>query len=154
VGVRGKPTDWDKWYSTARWARIRRHQLLEHPLCKYCAERGIVTPATICNHVEPHRGDLYVELHSDQSGWVRLQLVQRVVCCDRQVRSDGHGEFEVTRNCASAGGGSSRAAARCLGTSEAHSEPRFNGPSMRSRFRRPGRRSAKCRTKSSRTRTI
>ena len=58
MGSRGQPTKWDKWYSTARWARIRRHQLLEHPLCAYCAERGIVQPATICDHVEPHRGDI------------------------------------------------------------------------------------------------
>ena len=58
----GKRLDWefgpDKWYSTARWARIRKHQLLEHPLCKYCLERAIVTPATICDHVEPHHGDV------------------------------------------------------------------------------------------------
>jgi 5-methylcytosine-specific restriction endonuclease McrA len=58
MGSRGQPTKWDKWYSTARWVRIRRHQLLEHPLCAYCAERGIVQPATICDHVEPHRGDI------------------------------------------------------------------------------------------------
>ena len=58
MGVRGRPTKWDKWYSSPRWARIRRHQLLEHPLCKYCLERGIVTPATICDHVEPHHGDV------------------------------------------------------------------------------------------------
>ena len=32
MGVRGRSTKWDKWYSTARWARIRKHQLLEHPL--------------------------------------------------------------------------------------------------------------------------
>ena len=48
MGVRGRQTKWDKWYSTARWAR----------LCKYCAERGIVTPATICDHVEPHHGNV------------------------------------------------------------------------------------------------
>ena len=58
----GKRLDWefgpDKWYSTARWARIRMHQLLEHPLCKYCLERAIVTPAIICDHVEPHHGDV------------------------------------------------------------------------------------------------
>ena len=48
MGVRGRPTKWDKWYSSPRWARIRRHHLLEHPLCKFCLERGIVTPATIC----------------------------------------------------------------------------------------------------------
>jgi hypothetical protein len=58
MGVRGRPTKWDKWYSSPRWARIRRHQLLEHPLCKFCLERGIVTPAEICDHVEAHRGDV------------------------------------------------------------------------------------------------
>ena len=58
MGIRGQPTKWDKWYSTARWARIRKHQLLEYPLCKYCLERAIVTPATICDHVEPHHGDV------------------------------------------------------------------------------------------------
>jgi hypothetical protein len=44
MGARGQPTKWDKWYSTARWARIRKYQLPEHPLCKYCLERAIVTP--------------------------------------------------------------------------------------------------------------
>jgi hypothetical protein len=58
MGVRGQPTKWDKWYSTARWGRIRKYQLLEYPLCKYCLERAIVTPATICDHVEPHRGNI------------------------------------------------------------------------------------------------
>jgi 5-methylcytosine-specific restriction protein A len=32
--------------------------LLEHPLCAYRAEIGIVKPATICDHVEPHHGDV------------------------------------------------------------------------------------------------
>ena len=50
--------EYDRWYSTARWARIRNHQLLAYPLCKYCLERGTAMPATICDHVEPHRGDV------------------------------------------------------------------------------------------------
>ena len=58
MGVRGRPTKWDAWYSKPRWARIRRHQLLEHPLCAFCLERGIVEPATICDHVEPHHGNV------------------------------------------------------------------------------------------------
>ena len=58
MGVRGQPTKWDKWYSTARWGRIRRHQLREHPLCGFCLERGIVTAAEICDHVDPHHGDV------------------------------------------------------------------------------------------------
>ena len=40
MGVWGKPAAWDRFYATARWARIRKHQLLEHPLCAFCAERG------------------------------------------------------------------------------------------------------------------
>jgi 5-methylcytosine-specific restriction enzyme A len=58
MGIRGRPTKWDHWYSTARRARIRRHQLLEHPLCKYCFEPAIVTPATICDHAELNHGDV------------------------------------------------------------------------------------------------
>jgi hypothetical protein len=58
MGVRGKPTAWNDLYSSARWLRIRQHQLREHPLCKHCAEIGMVEPATICDHVEPHHGDL------------------------------------------------------------------------------------------------
>jgi 5-methylcytosine-specific restriction endonuclease McrA len=58
MGVRGQRTKWDAWYSSARWARIRRYQLLKHPLCKFCLERGVVTPAETCDHIEPHRGDV------------------------------------------------------------------------------------------------
>jgi len=43
---RGQPTKWDPWYSSGRWGRIRK------------MERGIVTPAEICDHIEPHRGDV------------------------------------------------------------------------------------------------
>jgi 5-methylcytosine-specific restriction enzyme A len=57
MGVPGT-RDLDHLYDSARWHRVRRLQLAEHPLCKFCAERGIVTPATICDHVEPHRGDI------------------------------------------------------------------------------------------------
>jgi 5-methylcytosine-specific restriction enzyme A len=55
---RGKPSSWDKLYASPRWRRLRRYQLQAHPLCKFCAERGLVEPATIVDHVEPHHGDL------------------------------------------------------------------------------------------------
>src|SRR5262249_36644093 len=29
---------------TSRWRRLRRFQLIQHPLCKFCLERGLVTP--------------------------------------------------------------------------------------------------------------
>ena len=45
-------------YDSARWKRMRTYQLQLHPLCKYCAELGRVTPATIVDHIEPHKGDV------------------------------------------------------------------------------------------------
>jgi 5-methylcytosine-specific restriction protein A len=45
-------------YNSQRWRRVARHQLRTEPLCAFCAARGIVEPATICDHVEPHHGDL------------------------------------------------------------------------------------------------
>jgi hypothetical protein len=58
MSVRGRPTKWNRWYSTDRWARIKKQQLLAHALCQFCLERGIVTPAEICDHIEPHHGDV------------------------------------------------------------------------------------------------
>src|SRR5262249_61473172 len=46
-----------RWYCTASWARRRAHQLMIEPLCRLCLEDGRVTPATVTDHAEPHRGD-------------------------------------------------------------------------------------------------
>jgi 5-methylcytosine-specific restriction protein A len=48
---------WHHFYGTAFWQRRRKLQLQEHPLCKLCEARGVVTVATVADHVEPHRGD-------------------------------------------------------------------------------------------------
>jgi len=47
-----------KLYATARWRAVRAAQLRAEPLCRMCRARGVVTPATTCDHVEPHRGDV------------------------------------------------------------------------------------------------
>jgi hypothetical protein len=57
VIVRGAPTPWNDWYGTARWQRLRRLQLRQQPLFKFCLERGIVTAANSVDHVTPHRGN-------------------------------------------------------------------------------------------------
>jgi 5-methylcytosine-specific restriction endonuclease McrA len=46
-----------RWYCTASWQRRRAHQLMIEPLCRLCLEAGLVTPATVADHIEPHRGD-------------------------------------------------------------------------------------------------
>lgn len=45
------------WYGMQRWRRIARRQLREHPLCALCLQQGKVVPASVADHVKPHRGD-------------------------------------------------------------------------------------------------
>jgi 5-methylcytosine-specific restriction endonuclease McrA len=47
----------DRWYGLLRWKKRRKAQLLRHPLCASCLEKFLVTPASVCDHVEPHHGD-------------------------------------------------------------------------------------------------
>ena len=49
--------DWKHFYSKASWLRRRKMQLNAHPLCSMCAARGVLTPATVADHVRPHKGD-------------------------------------------------------------------------------------------------
>lgn len=64
----------------ARWRRARRLHLAEHPLCVSCEAAGIVTPATVVDHIRPHRGD--ARLFWDQRNWQSLCKV----CHDRKTR--------------------------------------------------------------------
>jgi 5-methylcytosine-specific restriction protein A len=46
-------------YSTARWQKRAKHQLKTEPVCVLCwKEQGRVMPATVADHIDPHRGDL------------------------------------------------------------------------------------------------
>jgi 5-methylcytosine-specific restriction protein A len=46
-----------KLYNSHRWRAIRRSQLDKEPLCRMCAKSDRITSATVCDHIEPHRGD-------------------------------------------------------------------------------------------------
>lgn len=53
-----------------QWRKRRRLWLLQHPLCRFCEERGRVTQATVVDHIIPHRGD--PELFRDETNWQSL----------------------------------------------------------------------------------
>jgi hypothetical protein len=40
MATRGSPVAWEGFYKTARWRRLRKFQLMQHPLCKFCLQRG------------------------------------------------------------------------------------------------------------------
>ena len=44
-------------YKTARWLRLRKRILNEHPLCLHCKQRDIITQATDVDHIKPHKGN-------------------------------------------------------------------------------------------------
>jgi hypothetical protein len=45
-------------YSTQRWRKLAKAELAAERLCCMCLREGVVTIATIRDHVEPHRGDV------------------------------------------------------------------------------------------------
>ena len=53
-----------------RWQRARATFLAEYPLCRECEGMGIIKPATVVDHIIPHKGDH--GLFWDQGNWQPL----------------------------------------------------------------------------------
>jgi 5-methylcytosine-specific restriction protein A len=53
-----------------RWQKARADYLSRNPLCVMCKARGVVTLATVVNHIEPHRGDQH--LFWSEENWESL----------------------------------------------------------------------------------
>jgi len=49
--------EWIRFYKTRRWGRLRDLHLAREPLCRMCGASGVVTVATVVDHVNPHKGD-------------------------------------------------------------------------------------------------
>lgn len=47
---------WRKWYATAQWKNLRQITLIRFPACTRCLPER-VTPSTVADHIEPHRGN-------------------------------------------------------------------------------------------------
>jgi hypothetical protein len=76
------PTDrpWRQWYQLNIWRRRRRLHLQQEPLCAFCIDRGVATPAVIADHVVPHRGN-----------WNAFRLgTLQSLCNDCHVRMKHH----------------------------------------------------------------
>lgn len=41
-----------------RWQQAREGWLRKHPLCVRCEKAGLIEPATVVDHIIPHRGDM------------------------------------------------------------------------------------------------
>ena len=54
----------------SRWRKARADYLQRNPLCVKCMAQGKIAPATVVDHVIPHRGD--EKLFWDESNWQAL----------------------------------------------------------------------------------
>lgn len=54
----------------SRWRRAREQYLKENPLCVECLKEGHITPATVIDHIVPHKGDPV--LFWDKGNWQSL----------------------------------------------------------------------------------
>lgn len=58
------PDAWREGLTTAqrgyggKWQRARLAYLAKHPLCRMCETLGVVTEATVVDHIIDHRGDM------------------------------------------------------------------------------------------------
>ena len=52
-----KERPWRRLYNTKAWYRLRAAQLRDEPLCRLCQQMGRVSPATVVDHIIPHKGD-------------------------------------------------------------------------------------------------
>ena len=66
----------------AKWRAARKRYLREHPLCTECGRNGRLTPATVIDHITPHRGD--AQLFWDEKNW-------QPFCKDCHDRKTGNG---------------------------------------------------------------
>jgi 5-methylcytosine-specific restriction enzyme A len=44
-------------YNSRGWGRLRAAQLRREPHCRCCASVNQFTPATVADHIQPHKGD-------------------------------------------------------------------------------------------------
>ena len=52
------------------WQKARRFFLKRHPWCVRCKEKGRLVPATVVDHIKPHRGN--PDLFWDEKNWQPL----------------------------------------------------------------------------------
>ena len=72
-----------------RWRYARAAYLAEHPLCVMCYARGYVVPASVVDHIKPHRGDQ--SLFWDSANWQALCKP----CHDSDKRREENGKARI-----------------------------------------------------------
>jgi len=76
-GHKKESNNYEKYRKTAhqrgynsKWRKARKAFLARNPLCVHCKQEGKSTPATVVDHIEPHKGNQ--RLFWDKNNWQPL----------------------------------------------------------------------------------
>lgn len=64
-----RPSSHERGYD-GKWRKARKAYLHKHPLCVECLKDGKLTPATVVDHIIPHKGDK--QKFWDKTNWQSL----------------------------------------------------------------------------------
>lgn len=70
AGYEGRRKNSNQRLYTRNWSKRRRLFLLQNPICRECAALKYTVPATVVDHIIPHRGNQ--ELFDDETNWQPL----------------------------------------------------------------------------------
>lgn len=73
------------------WRKARITYLCSHPLCVICATDNRVTPASVVDHIKPHKGDQV--LFWDTDNWQALCEP----CHNRKTASEDMGQWSTKK---------------------------------------------------------
>ncbi len=81
----------------AAWQKARAAYLRRHPVCKMCEQQGHLVPASVVDHINPHKGDR--TLFWDSENWQSLCKT----CHDSAKQSEDRTGRARVRGCDAAG---------------------------------------------------
>lgn len=68
----------DSRYHLPKWRSLRKQQLTKQPLCVYCERKGLITKATIADHIKAVRlGGEFWDINNLQSLCVNCHNAKR-----------------------------------------------------------------------------
>lgn len=73
------------------WRKAREEHLDAEPLCRECDKRRMITPATVVDHIEPHKGNK--KLFWDRTNWQSLCYS----CHSRKTATEDRGAWNPNK---------------------------------------------------------
>ena len=69
MGYKQEQSKYKKLYNSSRWQDLRRYRLNTQPLCVECLKKDRIFPATVVDHIKPHKGNekLFYDFNNLQS---------------------------------------------------------------------------------------